>query len=64
MHIQNLVKQCPFFLKILSEYEILTYIKVHTSVPNLQKMPGNNLNINLLNINAYIEFGEIISIFS
>ena len=34
---QNLVKFCPLVLKILSGNEILTSIKGHNSVANLQK---------------------------
>ena len=34
------------------------------SVGNLQKMPGNNPNLNLLNMNGYIKFGEILPICS
>ena len=42
----------------------MTSIKSHNSVTNLEKMPGNDPNLNLLNINAYIKFGEILSICS
>ena len=58
--IQNLVKVYPFALNILSRNEILTSLKDHNSVSNLRKMPGNNPNLNLLNMNAYIKFGEIL----
>ena len=37
MCIQNLVKFCPFFLKIWSKNQILESIKGHNSVANLQK---------------------------
>ena len=49
---QNLVKFCSFVLKILSGKEILTSIKGYNSVTNKQKMTGNNLNLDLVNINA------------
>ena len=64
MYVQNVVKFCPFVLKILSRNENLTPIKGHNSVTNLRKMPGNNPNLNLLNMNAYIKIGEIIAICS
>ena len=35
--IQSLVKICPFFPKILRGYEILTSIKGHNSLTNVQK---------------------------
>ena len=44
--------------------KILTSIKGHGSVTNGQKITGNNLNLDLVNINAYIKFGEILSICS
>ena len=62
MHIQNLVKSYQFVLKILSGNEYLISIKGHNSVTNLQKMTGNNPNLDLLNINAYTKFGQILSI--
>ena len=49
---------------ILSRTEILTSIKGHTAVTNKQKMTGNNLNLNLVNINAYTKCDEILSILS
>ena len=48
MHIQNLVKFCPFYLKILSGNENLTLITGHHSDTNLRKMTGNNLNLDLI----------------
>ena len=39
------------FLKILSENEILALINGHNSDINVPKMTGNNLNIDLVNIN-------------
>ena len=62
MCIQNLVKFCPFVLKILSGNEILTSIKAHNSVANLQKMTLYNPNLDLVNANVYTNFGEILSI--
>ena len=52
MCIQNLVKFCPLVLKILSGNEILTSIKGHNSVANLQKMTLYNLNQDLFNANV------------
>ena len=57
MHTQNLVKSCPFFLKLLSGNENLTSIKGHNYVRNLQKMTGKNPNFDLVNINVYTDFG-------
>ena len=94
MHIQNLMKFCPFVLKILSENKILTSIKGHSSVINKQKLTdcnniptwilfkqeilppikGHNSVTNkqkltgnypdLVNINAYTKYDEILSICS
>ena len=47
MCIQNLVKFCPLVLKILSGNEILTSIKGHNSVANLQNMTLYNPNLYL-----------------
>ena len=63
-HVQNLVKFCPFFLKILSRNEILTSSKGHNSVTNLGKMTGYNPNLDLVNFNAKTNFDEILSIYS
>ena len=60
--IQNLVKLCPLVLKILSRNEILTLIKGHNSVANLQKMTLYNPNLDLVNANVYTNFGKILSI--
>ena len=35
-------------------------IKGHNSVTNKQNMTGNNPNLDLVNINAYTKFGEIL----
>ena len=39
-------------------------IKGHNSGTNVQKMMCNNLNIDLVNMNVYIKFSEILSICS
>ena len=57
MSIQNLVKFCPLVLKILSRNEILTSIKGHNSVANLQKMTLYNPNLDLANANVCTSFG-------
>ena len=62
MCIQNLVKCCPLVFKILSGNEILTSIKGHNSVANLQKMTLYNPNLDLVNFNVYTNFGQILSI--
>ena len=51
-------------LKILRGNKILTSIKGHNSVLNKPKMTGTNHNIDLVNINAYKKFGEILFIYS
>ena len=62
MCIQNLVECRPLVLKILSGNEILTTIKGHISVANLQKMTLYNPNLDLVNANGYTNFGQILSI--
>ena len=62
MHMQNLVKFRQLFLKILRRNKILTSIKGHNSVINLQKLTHNNPNLGLVNINASAKFGQIPSI--
>ena len=57
MSIQILVKFCPLVLKILSGNKILTSIKGHNSVANLQKMTLYNPNLDLVNANVYTNFG-------
>ena len=47
----------PEFLRILSGNVILTSIKGHNSLTNLQKMTASNPNVDLVNINSYIKFG-------
>ena len=58
MCIQNLVKFCPFVLKILSGNENLRSIKGRNSVANLQKNDDLQINnIDLVNDNVYTKFG-------
>ena len=59
MHMQNLIKIHPLVLKIFSGNKILTLIKRHNSVINLQKWMYNNPILDLPNINAYAKFGQI-----
>ena len=60
MHKHNFVKFYRLVLKILSGNKILMSIKGCNSVPNLRKMTGNNPNLDLVNMNACIKFGEIL----
>ena len=60
MHIQNLVKFCPFFLKMLSENLILTNAKGHNAATNLQKMTGNNPNLDVVNMNVNMKFDPFV----
>ena len=48
----------------MSRNKILTSIKGHNSVTNKLKVTGNNPNLDIVNINAYTKFGEIVSICS
>ena len=52
-----------YVLSILSGNEILTSIKDHNSFTNEQKRTGNNPNLDLVNIYAYIKFDETIHLF-
>ena len=54
----------PECLWILSGNVILTSIKGHNSFTNLLKMTANNPNVDLVNINSYIKFGQNLSICS
>ena len=58
------MKLCQFVLKISSGNKILTSIKGHNSVTNLKKMTGKNPNLDLVNVNAFIKNGQILSICS
>ena len=49
-------------LNILSGNEILTSIKGHYSVANLQKMTLYNPNLDLIKVNVHTKFGLILSI--
>ena len=62
MSIQNLVQFCPLVLKILSGNEILTSIKGHNSVANMRPLPLYNPILDIINVNVYTKFGQILSI--
>ena len=62
MCIQNLVKFCPFILKIWSKNLILESIKGRNSVANLLKTKIYNTNLDLVTDNVYTNFGLILSI--
>ena len=62
MGIQNLVKFCPFILKILSKNQILTSIKGSYSVANLRKTTIYNTDVDLVNDDVCTNFGLILSI--
>ena len=51
-------------LKTLSRNKILTSIKGHDIVTKKQKLIGNNSHLDLVNMNAYMKFGEFLLIFS
>ena len=58
-----MVRFCQFILKILSGNKILTSIKGHNSVKILRKMTGNNLKLDLVNVDVHTKYGQILSIF-
>ena len=59
------MKLCQFVLKILNRNKILTSIKGHNSVTNSKtNMTGENSNLDLVNVNAFIKNGQILSICS
>ena len=62
MCIQNLVKFCPFILKILSKNLILDSIKGLNSVASLQKTTIFFTNVDHVNDDVYTKFGLILSI--
>ena len=62
MCIQNLVKFCPFILKIWSKNQILESIKGRNSVATLQNTTIYYTNIDLVNDDVYTKFGLILSI--
>ena len=57
MCIQNLVKFCPFVLKILSGKENLRSIKGRNSVENLRNLKLYNSNLDIINVNVHTKFG-------
>ena len=60
--VQNLVKFCPFTLKIWSKNQILTSIKGRNSVANVRKTTIYNTNVDLVHDDVYTKFGLILSI--
>ena len=62
MCLQNLVKFCPFILKIWSENQILESIKGRNSVANLRKTTIYNTNVDLVNDDVYTKFDLILSV--
>ena len=56
MYIQNMVKFCPFILRILSGNEILTSTEGYNSVANVQKIVVCNPNLDVINVNVYANF--------
>ena len=64
MCIQNLVRFCKFLLEMLSRNKILTSIKGRNSVKILRKMTGNNLKVDVVNVDVHTKFGQIVSIYS
>ena len=48
----------PEFLRILSGNIILTSIKGHNTLKNLQKITANTPNVDLISINSNIKFGQ------
>ena len=60
--IQNLVKFCPFILKIWSKNLILDSIKGRNSVANLRKTIIYFTNVDLVKDGVYTKFGLILSI--
>ena len=61
MCIQNLIKICPFILKIWSKNQILESIKGRNSIANLRKTIYNT-NIDLVNDDVYTKNGLNLSI--
>ena len=64
MCIQNLVKFCPFILKIWSKNQILESIRGRNSVANLRKTMIYYTNVGLVNDDVYTKFGLILSMLS
>ena len=65
LHTKHWVEIRPVFIKIVRRTEILTPFKGHNSLANLKKkkMTDSNLNLGLVNINAFTNFGQILSIY-
>ena len=61
MSIQDLVKFCPFILKIWSKNQILESIKGRNSVANLRKTMIYYTKVDLVNDDVYTKFGLILS---
>ena len=64
MCIQNMVKFCQLILKRLSGNEILTSTEGYNFVANVQKIVLYNPNLDVINVNVYTNFGQILSISS
>ena len=64
MCIQNLVKFCPFILKIWSKNLILESIKGCNSVANLQKTIIYFTNVDLVNDDVYTKLQFVLKILS
>ena len=62
MCIQNVVKFCPFIIKIRSKNLIFESIKGRNSVANLRKTSIYFSNVDLVNDDVYTKFGLIQSI--
>ena len=62
MCIQNLVRFRQFVLKILSGNKILTLIKGRNSIKILRKMTGYNPKLDVVTVDVYTNFGQILSI--
>ena len=62
MCIQNLIKFCPFILKIWSKNLIFESIKGRNSVANLRKTSIYFTNVDLVNDDVYTKFSLMLSI--
>ena len=60
--IRNLIKFCPFILKIWSKNQILKSIKGRNSVAIFRKTMIYKTNIDLVNDDFHTKFGLIMSI--
>ena len=58
MCIHNLVKFCPFILKIWSKTQILASVKGHNSVAKLQKKTHYKSNVDLVNDNVHTKLSN------